>query len=588
MDYSVLAHIYNRLEGTAKRLEMTDILVELFGRTPPDLLDKVVYLTRGDIYPPFDEGKLGLAEKLVVRAIAMTAGYREEGVGEKLMETGDLGTVAEEFMEKKMQTTLFSTNLDVERVYGNFVRISRASGKGSQDLKIKLVADMLHDATPVEAKYITRTLVGKLRLGIADMTILDALATAFATKEERDTIESIYSKHPDLGQIAVALAKNGMDGLGGFKIKVGIPVRVMLAERLSSMKEIMEKMGGRCALDHKYDGIRVQAHLRREGDEVDVKLYSRRMDDMTPQFPDIADMLRDRFVCKQAIVEGECVPIDINTGEMLPFQMVSHRRGRKYGITEAIEDYPVSLFLFDALYRDGEDLTVMPYPKRREGLEKMFDYQERLSMSTQIITDDAGKGKKFFDKALGQGCEGIIAKAVGPDSVYRAGSRGFLWIKLKKDYKSEMTDTVDLVVVGGFAGKGRRAGKYGSLLMAAYNPEDDTFETVCKVASGFTDEFMDRLPAMLDHNKLDKTGTRVNSKMEAEFWFEPDVVLEVIGAEMSHSPVHTCAYGVLKKGAGLAIRFPRFTGRVRDDKGPGDATTTPELVKMYRAQLKTV
>ncbi len=589
MEYRKLAEVYQKIESTTKRLEMTDYLVALFSSTSKDVIDKVVYLTQGKIYPDYMGIELGLAEKLALKAITRATGIGEKELQTMLQKHGDMGIVAEEAIKKKRQLTLFSfeseERLSVEKVYDNFVKIARASGEGSQDKKINLLAELLNIAEPLEARYILRTVVGKLRLGIADMTLLDALSIAFGgSKELREFVERAYNIHPDLGYIAKVLADKGIAGVKKIKIQLGIPVRAMLAERLPSLEEILNKMGGKAAFEYKYDGLRIQAHIKNDK----VWLYSRRLENLTEQFPDVVAAIKEAFKGNEAIFDGEAVPVDINTGELLPFQVVSHRRGRKYGIEKAVEEYPVVLFLFDIIYLNGEDLTRVPYMERREILEKNVEETDRIKFATRIVSSDIAEIKEFFNKAIEDGCEGLVAKNTGPESIYRAGAREFLWIKYKRDYRAEMADTIDLVVVGAFAGKGRRKGTYGALLMAAYNPKKDRFETVCKLGSGFTDEQLANLPRIFEEYKIDKCHPRVWSEIEADYWFIPRIVLEVIGAEITLSPTHTCARDVIEKGAGLAIRFPRFTGRWRDDKWPEEATTTEELVEMYRNQIKKV
>jgi DNA ligase-1 len=423
-----------------------------------------------------------------------------------------------------------------------------------------------------------------MRLGVADMTVIDALSQAFATKNERDIVERAFSVSSDLGKVGEILCKEGIEGVRAMKIEIGSPIRAMLAERLPSPAEILERLGGRAAFEYKYDGVRVQAHIK--GGHI--TLFSRRLEDLTSQFPDVVSALKKAFRSKSAILEGECVPVDINTGEMLPFQEVSHRRGRKHDITGAVEDYPVRIFLFDCLYLDGKDLTNLPLLDRRNALESCVETTEDVRTSEMRILDNAEGAEAFFQEALRDGCEGLMAKSVDEGSVYRAGARGYLWIKYKKEYKSEMTDTVDLVVVGAFAGRGRRKGLYGALLMATYNEPEDTFETVCKLGSGFDDQTLADLPAKLEKYHRSDKHHLVSSKLDSDFWFEPFLVLEVLGAEITISPTHTCAYSKIRKDAGLAIRFPRFTGRFRDDKTAREATTSAELESMYKSQLKQV
>ncbi len=588
MEYRIIAETYSKIESTSKRLEMTDLLVELFNQTPPESIDKVIYLTQGKLYPDYMGVELGIAEKLAIKAISRATGINEGRIGEMLKEHGDLGLVAQETIKKKRQTTLFSfeekQRLTVEKVYENFDRIARAEGEGSQEKKMQYLAELLNLATPLEARYIIRTVEGKLRLGIADMTILDALSIAYGgSKELRSEVEKTYNIHPDLGYIAKRLATEGIEGVRSIKISLGIPIRAMLAERLPSLEDILTKMGGKAAFEYKYDGMRIQAHVGKR-----IWLYSRRLENLTEQFPDVRDAIKSVFKGKEAIFDGEAVPVDVNTGELLPFQVVSHRRGRKYGIEKAIEEYPVVLFLFDILYLDGEDLTGKTYPERRKILEEVIEPTERVKFATRLISSDINEIKRFFNKAIEDGCEGLVAKNIGEGSIYRAGAREFLWIKYKRDYKVEIGDTVDLVVVGAFAGKGKRRGTYGALLMAAYNPDKDRFETVCKLGSGFTDEQLAYLPRKFEDLRIEKVHPRVWSEMDADYWFVPKAVLEVIGAEITLSPTHTCARDVIEKGSGLAIRFPRFTGKWRDDKSPEEATTTKELVEMYRNQIKKI
>jgi ATP-dependent DNA ligase I len=663
LDYSVLAESYQKIEATTKRLDMTAFLVELFRKTPPDAIRRLVYLTQGRLYPDFASIELGVADKLAIRAIAFVTAATEDDVTRRWMKEGDLGLVAEELVAVKKQRTLFSEPLTVERVYSSLQGIAGASGQGAQDLKMKLVADILHDARPLEAKFIMRTLLGKLRLGVADMTILDALAVTFAPKEgsadaqiaaslaaaeppatepaapeptgeqplgptapvppdkeaakkarraerearavkkaaeqaadEADTaarrrnraaVEHAYNLCSDLGEIAERLATEGMTGVKRIRLEVGRPVRPMLAERLSSMPEIMQKLGGKASLEYKYDGMRLQAHIR-IGKEV--RLYSRQLENVTEQFPDVTANILQAFQSRdfeEAMVDCECVPCNPETGEFLPFQEVSHRRGRKYGVEAAVEDYPVILMAFDCLQLDGKELIGLPYPERRKKLALIFRATERVQISEALLTSDLEAAEKFFLRALGSGCEGIIAKSVSEDSAYRAGARGWQWIKFKRDYKSEMEDTADLVPVGAFAGHGKRKGKFGALLMAAYNKDLDRFETVCKLGSGFSDELLETMTAELSAQKIPEKHARVESMMKADYWLVPSVVYEVLGAEITLSPIHTAGFGKIRTASGLAVRFPRLR-QVRPDKKPEDATSVQELVEMYERQLKKV
>ena len=539
-----------------------------------------MYLSQGKLHPDFVPGELGMADRLVMKAIAKASGNPEDKVEKLTVETGDLGQVAETLISKKKQMALFSEELTVARVVKGLATIEGAEGKDSQDIKQKTLAGLLHDSNPVEARYLCRTVTGRMRVGAADMTILDALAEAFASKEDRPTIERAFNVTCDIGLVAETIANGGMEAVRAIGVKVGSPVKVMLAERLPSIAEVVEKMGGRCAMEYKYDGIRVQAHIGKDS----VRLYSRRLEDLTSNFPDIAESLRARCRHGEAIIEGECVAIDPETGFMLPFQNVTHRR-KKHGMDEAVKEVPVRIFMFDMLFADGEDWTSRPYLERREALESGFEIGDNVQMTTMRIVESPEDGEDFFSNAIGARCEGIMAKSIAPDSVYRAGSRGFLWIKYKKDYQQALTDSFDLTVVGAFYGMGKRAGRYGALLMAAYDNETGTFPTVCKLGTGFDDAFLDYMPTLLDGTLSETKPGSVDAEMVPDVWFEPSVVLEVVAAEITLSPIHTAAKDVLKEGAGLGIRFPRFTGRVRDDKTPEQCTTVTEIVEMYGMQV---
>jgi DNA ligase-1 len=584
LEYSLIADAYEKIESTTKRLEMTDLLVDILKKTSKDIIDKVVYLTQGRIYPDFVGLEIGVAEKLAMKALARASGRSEKEIEEDLKITGDIGETAQKFMAKKRQVTFFQQPLTVQKVYETLDKMAKTSGSGAVDLKMAFLAGLLAAATPKEAKYIMRTVTGNLRLGIADMTVLDALAIAYGGgKEARELVERAYNISSDLGRVAKTVVEKGLKGIKKFEVLVGEPIRPMLAERLSSPEEILEKLGGRCIAEYKYDGERIQAH--KKGNEV--ILFSRRLENISDQYPDAIELLMRHVQAKDAILEAECVAMDLETGEMRPFQELMHRR-RKYGIKEAMEEYPVSLFMFDALYVDNQDLTLEPYPVRRRRLEGNIKESDRVKIAKYIITTNAQELEKFFLEAIESGCEGLVCKSMAEDSVYQAGARGWLWIKYKRDYKSEMTDTVDLVVAGAFHGRGKRAGTYGALLLAAYNPDADIFETVTKCGTGFTDEDLAKLPKMTQKHVIQRKHPRVNSLIEADIWFEPTMVIEILGAEITLSPIHTCAMDSIRKGSGLAIRFPRFTGNYRLDKSAEDATTIEEIIEMYKGQLKKI
>jgi DNA ligase-1 len=380
------------------------------------------------------------------------------------------------------------------------------------------------------------------------------------------------------------VVSKGVKAVEKFEVTVGRPIRPMLCERLPSAKEIIDKLGVEAVAEYKYDGLRVQAHI----DSKNVHLFSRRLENITEQFPDVAERLRKSVKADKAIVEGECVAVDVNTGDMLPFQVVSQRRGRKYDIEKISEEVPVTVFLFEVLYEDGHDVTDQPYLKRRKTLVRLVQEGEHVKVSEQVPVSTPEKLESLMDQAVAAGCEGLVAKSTSPESTYQAGARGWLLIKYKRSYKAEVQDTFDLIPVGAFAGRGRRAGSYGALLMAAYNSKEDVFETICKLGSGFTDQDLINLPKMMSEYNVKRKHPRVNSLMQPDFWFVPSSVLEVAADEITLSPLNTCGLNAVRAGSGLALRFPRFTGKWRPDKSPEDATTSSEVLEMYKQQLKRI
>lgn len=526
--------------------------------------------------------ELGIGEKLTMRAISRATGVDVKKIEDIYKRKGDLGETAAFLVSQKRMMTLFQKELEVKDVYEAFRKIALASGPGAMDMKVRILTGLLVSASPIEAKYIVRTVLGKLRLGVGEATILAALADAFLGSDKyKDIVEEAYNKHPDIGYIA-KLAVKGREALEHVKIEPGVPVRPMLAERLSDPAEILMKAGGKAYAEYKYDGERAQIH--KKGDKI--WIYSRRLENITYQYPDVVEWAKKYIDAEEAIVEGEIVAIDPDTGDFRPFQELMHRK-RKYDIHKVMEEIPVKVFLFDVLYLNGQELLKKPYAERRKILERIIKPNENITLAQGRLVEKVEELEKLFLEAVSDGCEGLVVKNLS--EIYVAGTRGWRWIKYKRDYKSEMADTVDLVVIGGFHGRGRRSGTYGALLVAAYNPDKDCFESVCKVGSGFTDADLAELPRILDKYKVPTKPKNVVTEMEPDVWFEPKVVMEVIGAELTLSPVHRAAFDLvrerLKKPAGIAIRFPRFV-RWRPDKAPTDATTSKELFEMYLRQLK--
>jgi DNA ligase-1 len=585
--YLELAKTYQKLEETTKRKEMTNYLVELFNNTPSDHIRDVIGLTRGSPYPDYEDWNIGMAEKMVIKAIANATGTDVAQITKKMKEKGDLGKAAEDAIKKKKQSTLFTKPLQIKYISETLEKIGKASGTGSVDQKTKLLAGLLTNATPLESRYLIRTILGQMRLGMADMTLMDALAIAYTDDAaNRQIIERAFNISSDLGLIAEKLA-DGIEVIKDFRIVVGHPIRMMMAQRSANPEEIFDKLKGAFIAEFKYDGERLQIH--KDGD--DVFLFSRRLEKISEQYPDVCDMVKKQISANRAIIEGEVVAYNPETGELRPFQELMHRR-RKYGIKEIMEEIPVNLFLFDLLYLEEEDFTTKSYLLRRKALENIVEETEQLKLANQLQVSNREELEEFFELAVENGCEGIMAKSIQEESIYQAGSRGWLWVKFKRDYKSEIADTLDLVVIGAFMGYGTRTGYYGSLLMACYDPVDNNFKSVCRLGSGFTDEHLETLQDLLNKYQVSDKAPRVfindSIKSSVDVWFKPTVVLEVQAAELTISPVHTCALDKIRKGSGLAMRFPRFTGRIRDDKTAEQATSQQEIIDLFKGQLKKI
>lgn len=612
MRYRQLAERFEALEAATERLELTTILVTLLRETTPAEAELVAHHILGQLGPPFEAPEVGLAENLVLEVLAFATGRPEEALEGEFLQAGDLGTAAEEALARSgedasaRQTTIFDVAdderepLTLSDVHEGLLAIATASGEGSQATKKRRLHGLLDEADPLSARYIVRTVTGTLRLGVADRTLVDALAyhATFEpgrgapgvdgmTEGEREALEATkaaiaraYNVCSDVGKVARRVVGGDMAPLEDLEVQVGVPVRPMLAERLSEAADILEKTGGKAALEYKYDGLRLQAHVRGEGA---IRFFSRRLEDLGGQFPDVAGFLEESFEGDEAIVEGEVVAVDLETGAMRPFQRLAHRRGRKHDVERMTEEVPVALYLFDVLYLDGEDLTGEPLPARREALEEAFPETERIHHSHRTLATEPEGIEAFMQEAVRDGAEGIMAKDVGPGSRYRAGARGWRWIKYKADYDEALSDSLDLVVVGASMGRGRRRGWYGSLLLATYDPDRDVFETVCKVATGFEDEDLRALKPTFEDDVREEAHPRVESETEPDVWLDPRKVAEIIAADITVSPVHTTARGRVREEAGMALRFPRFEGW-REDKAPEDATTGDEVVRMYRDQ----
>ena len=526
---------------------------------------------------------LGIAEKLIIKSLSLVSGHSLNEIKKKYSEIGDLGEVAYNILTNKIQTTLISGLLTIENVFNTLLKITKVSGVGSLDNKLRFIVSLLNNSSNLEAKFIVKLILGNLRLGIADFTLLDAIALTFTgDKKNRQILERAYNVSSDLGKIVLILSKGSIEDIRSISISLFIPIRPMLAERVSNPSEALEKINGDALAEFKIDGERIQIHKKGKRTE----LFTRSLENVTSNFPDLIKAF-DNIETKDLIAEGEVVAINPDNNKYLPFQSLMRRR-RKYNIQEITAAYPVILNLFDLLYYNGSDKTHVPLLERRKLLSNIFGRQQKsdkIKLIDQIKVSRIEEMENYTEKALKNGCEGIMIK--NPNSQYRAGAREWAWMKLKKEYSGEVTDSVDLVVVGALHGKGRRVGKYGALLLASYDAERDVFCTICKVGTGFTDDVLLTITDKLNKHIIKHKHPRVesgNTKMDS--WFEPKIVLEIISPEITLSPVYTTAINKIKREYGLALRFPKFTGKIRDDKSAEDATTVKEIFEIYKSQLK--
>jgi len=568
MEFQKLASLYEELEATSSGNKMREVLGEFFAKVPKEDIAIVAYLTLGRIGSDYEAIVLGMAEKSVLKALAQAAGQEQTKVNKIMQETGDAGLTAEKVLHKKPQTLVPLGRLMVREVYDKLHKIAEAGGTGSQEKKAQLLISLLQKATPRGARYVVRILLGTLRMGVGDMTVLDALSLAYTgSKEGKEKLEQAYNICPDVGIIAETLAKEGLKGIEKIEVHVGRPIKMMLAQRVEVLEEVAVKIPGKVVVEGKYDGERIQVHKSKDG----IQLFSRRLENITAQFPDLAEQLQKQVQAKELVLEGEVIAVD-KDGKPLPFQLLMQRR-RKYGVEEYAQKIPVQLKLFDLLYCTGKSFLKESWERRNAKLQDVVKKNKQITFADRIISSQLEEINSFFQEMLEQGYEGIMIKS--PQGEYQAGMRGWNWIKWKREYVKEMHDTFDVVVVGAYHGKGKRSGKYGALLCAVYNEKNDMFETLCKLGTGLTDEVLKTLPGQLKKYQLTHQPARllIKKEMEPEVWFEPAVVVEVLGAELTKSPFHTAANGV-------ALRFPRFI-KFREDKKAEQATTTREIEQMF-------
>lgn len=576
MRFDELTNFMEKLEAASGRATMYELLGALYKKAATAELAPIAYLMEAQLAPAFAGVQIGMGERTVAASIAQAAGKSTEQVNKLSKKRGDLGLVAEALLPEKPRS-----RLTVLRAYEGLLDIARTTGSGSTEQKVQKLADLLEVTTAHAARYLVRLAVGRLRLGVGTPTIIEAVARAQDdSRQAREVIERAYNLCSDLGLVLKTLRESGLAALKRFKVRVGNPVRMMLAERLPDAEAIFKKLG-RCAVEAKLDGFRCQVHWRAGRAEI----FSRNLERLTDMFPDIAAAVADQISARTAIIEGEAMAFNEATGEFYPFQVTVQRK-RKHKIAEKAEAMPLAFVVFDVLYADGKDLTGKPYNQRRATLEKMIRFDGRIRPVERRVVESAGALQDFFDEQVGGGQEGIIAKRL--DSTYQAGGRNYDWVKLKRNYGSQLNDTIDAVVVGYLRGRGQRARLgIGAFLAAVYDEATDTFKTIGKVGSGLSEANWIKLRKLLDKQAVDDKPARVDSRLVPDVWVEPSYLVTILADEITRSPVHTAALD--EGGKGLALRFPRVVGFIREDKSPEDATTVEEIQKMFAMQkrLKT-
>jgi DNA ligase-1 len=570
MRFAKLVDYLAKLEATTKRLEMTAILADLFKEASEEDIAPIIYLTQERLGPAFEPIDFGIGEALAAEALAKATGKDKETIKRLYKQHGDYGIVAEKLISDEAK------RLSVAQVFDRLKEIATTSGEGTVEKKTDLLADLLKKLSGREARYLLRIPLGRLRLGIGDPTVMEGLSwSKTGDKSLRPSIERAYNVCSDLGEVARIFKAEGVDALAKIQVKVGNPVRMALAERAKSAEDIVTRLG-KCAVEGKYDGFRCQVH-KKNGE---VRIFSRNLEETTAMFSDIAEGIRRQVQAKTAILEGEALSYDPETGEFHPFQVTMQRK-RKYDLEAMTVKFPLRLVAFDLLYLDGKDFTAQPYTKRHDTLASIIADGERIQVAQHLVTQDAKEIEKYFMEAITGGLEGIMAKRL--DSKYQAGARNFNWIKLKRSYQGHLSDTIDGVVVGYLRGRGMRARfGIGALLVAVYDERQDKFATIAKIGTGFSDEEWPQMRELLDQIKVEHKPARVEALMEPDVWVEPKYVIEMQADEITRSPVHTA--GKSGDEPGYALRFPRVVGFIRMDKKPEDATTVAEIVKMFEKQ----
>ena len=547
--YERLVDVYQALDSTTKRLEKTEILSDFFSDIHPKLLPIVTLMALGRVFPVWSEEELGIGSKLLMKAISSVVGVTSEEVEDQVRDQGDIGAASEVLFKKRMQTTFFSQPLTIEMVYNNLRKISSVSGNRAQSRKMNIIRELLSLASPLEAKYITRTILEELRVGVGEGTIRDAISQAFGVKKE--VLDRAHMLTNDLGLVAQVTMEEGEQGLKKLTLKPGKPVKPMLAQLAPGIKESIAEMG-RAYCETKYDGIRVQIH--RKGSEVMV--FTRRLENISNAVPDIIEYIENSLPHQDFIVEGEIIVT--KDGKPISFQYILQRVRRKYDIEKVMEEVPLTLYLFDVLYFN-EPLIDAPLEKRRDVLESIVKLSEnkiQLSRQVKVTMENVEDAEYLFTDSLNKGHEGIMIK--DPNEPYIPGIRGKKMLKFKAEPES-----LDLVVVGGTYGKGKRAHFIGSYLMALSDQSGD-LKTIAHVATGLDDKTLLELSQRMDEIIQESKGRKVKVK--------PHIILEIAYSEIVKSPEYESGY---------SLRFP-VVKRIRDDLSLDDIDTVARVESMFK------
>ena len=573
LTFHQLTGYFAALDETRSRIRMMELLADLFTKTRPEEVDKVIYLLQGRVAPLYAPIEFGVGEQLTAEVVAEGTGVASEDAHRRFEEIGDYGAVAEEQIAREQSL------LTVVQVFDCLTEVALTEGEGSVAKKVSLLANLVRQVGKQEVRYLLRIPLGRLRLGVGDPTVMDALSFArTGTKDHRPPIERAYSICSDLATVAKVYWHAGVDGLQQIQVTVGTPVIPAASEREKSMEDLIVRLG-RCAVEPKFDGIRCQVHF--DGEKV--TMYSRHLEDFSDMFPDVAAAVREQAADHTFIADSEALAFDVETGAFLPFQITTQRR-RKHNVDEMAEKLPLRLVLFDLLYLDGNDLTRQPYTERREEMLGFLKEGSVLQVTENIETESVAEIEAFFADKVEHGLEGVMAKKL--DSLYQAGRRSFDWIKMKRSYQGELSDTVDCVVLGYWYGKGARS-KFGigALLLGVYDKERDLFVTISRLGTGFSEEEWVQMRELLDKERAEEMPARMEAEIEPDVWSTPTYVVEIQADEITRSPTHTCG----KQGGdgmGYALRFPRVIGFVREDRGPEDATSVQEVIRLYTVQAE--